>query len=79
MRISYKVHSITRSDVPITVMHNGHEISAMAPGFVVELISEDEVQGHSFRFVPSGTDDMSMYAPGKRVSADFPPATGDVS
>lgn len=75
--IDYTVHSCETQAVSIKATLNGNEVEATVSGLVVELVTDDGSQGHTFRFTPTGDEDMAakkaLFVVGNKVRCDFTP------
>ena len=72
MQIEYTVHSAHVSKVEVELPFNGKSVKALVDGLVVELVSTDEVMGHTLRFVPDDmADAQQLFAVGNTVTATF--------
>lgn len=72
MEIIYTVASCSEDPVDVIATVNGREVSAKVMGLVVELVSEDESMGHTFRFTPEDmTAAKDMFAVGETITLTF--------
>jgi hypothetical protein len=78
IQIQYTVHSVHQTTTAVRAQFAGREVDATIPALVVELLSDDGVHGHTFRFVPQGEDDLKahleLFVPGRRIVSAFAPA-----
>jgi hypothetical protein len=72
MDIKYTVTSCSEDPIEVTVKFNGSDVKATVTGLTVELTSEDERMGHTFRFTPSDLDAAKeLFAVGEEVTLTF--------
>jgi len=65
IELSYKVKSVTEDEFTVTAPVAGVDRQVKISGVTVEMVSEDEAMGHTFRFVPE--DDMEATLKAFRV------------
>lgn len=79
MKLNYTVNSCVRDNFTVRAKVSNREVDATIPGLVVEMVSEDEAMGHTYRFVPEDLEKAEAeYQPGAIVEVSFkvtaPPA-----
>lgn len=72
MILNYTVTSAVEVEIAVRATVAGREVDAKMPGVAIEMVSDDESMGHTFRFSP---DDpaacLKRFAPGTVVRATF--------
>ena len=72
MEIKYIVHSCSETDVAVKATVAGREVMATIPGLVVELTSDDESMGHTYRFTPDDLDEAkALFTIGAQITITF--------
>ena len=64
MEIKYTVHSATPTAIEVDAVINGVTVPVTAQGFIVELVSEDQVMTHTLKAMPGPDCDF--------LAANFP-------
>lgn len=75
MQVKYRVAGVHEHKATVEAEFNGRKVPGEVPALTVELVSDDERHGHTFRFVPADDADMSahreMFVVGTNVVASF--------
>lgn len=66
--LKYKVHSCVEDDFAVAATVGGREVEAKISGLVVELVSDDESMGHTFKFIPDNFEIKDALTDGAEVT-----------
>ena len=77
LTIAYTVHSAAASRVSREVNIDGVKTTAWVPALVLEMTTDDDEHGHTWRIAPISDADLTaalaQYTPGTKVSVAFAP------